>query len=165
MSTFNSTQNLEQLLSLELKNKTDVKLSKLTEVRNFLFYWNMFENKKCAKNCNWKALEKFSKGRSNIDNTFFKEVWDFMKNRYLQNSKVNGNFRKLRITDINKSNRMTQIIESASPSDEDKLLFCLYVIYRYRCNLFHGEKEPTVIWQQNDIFYYANMLLYTCLKN
>ena len=59
---------------------------------------------------------------------------------------------------------MKAIIENNSSTVEDKLLFCLFSAYRVRNNLFHGEKEPKKMWEQNDLFEQTNSLLIKALE-
>ena len=151
-----STQKINEIISTINGFPIEIDQEEIIEARNFAILWPLFENKICSRNCNYNTILKASKTLQICEEKLL-PIWTFFCNRYLTDGKVNQNFTGLRLA--KKLNEMRIIIETPNPSFKQQLFFCLYVVYRFRNNLFHGEKEPKQMWQQRDLFEQVNKLL------
>lgn len=130
------------------------------EVRNFLILWNIFEAKwfKC----------NFGRNKSNIQNIHLasdivNQTLQYLQRRYITNGSTNERFMKLRL----RNNDMTSVqcvLLGRSNYSCDIIKAIIMIIYRYRNNLFHGEKAIASLPIQKDNFIYANKFLIACLE-
>lgn len=130
------------------------------EVRNFLILWNIFEAKwfKC----------NFGRNKSNIQNIHLasdivNQTLQYLQRRYITNGSINERFMKLRLG----NNDMTSVqcvLLGRSNNSCDIIKAIIMIIYRYRNNLFHGEKDIASLPIQKDNFIYANKFLIACLE-
>lgn len=130
------------------------------EVRNFLILWNIFEAKwfKC----------NFGRNKSNIQNIHLasdivNQTLQYLQRRYITNGSTNERFMKLRLG----NNDMTSVqcvLLGRTNNSCDIIKAIIMIIYRYRNNLFHGEKAIASLPIQKDNFIYANKFLIACLE-
>ncbi len=130
------------------------------EVRNFLILWNIFEAKwfKC----------NFGRNKSNIQNIHLasdivNQTLQYLQRRYITNGSINERFMKLRLG----NNDMTSVqcvLLGRTNNSCDIIKAIIMIIYRYRNNLFHGEKDIASLPIQKDNFIYANKFLIACLE-
>ena len=160
----NNTERLNAILNSHY-GISNISNSTYEEVGNFLFLWNMFEREFFATHYRHKIPKHFSSLK--IEQSTIDEILDYFKKRYmnsqyfealnLQNPRING--RSINIIQIFKDVLCNKVIES------EQILFTINsIIYRYRCNLFHGIKEIKILRSQIDNFYYANKYMLACLE-
>lgn len=148
-------------------NAADLKVAGIDRVRNFVFLWNMFENFGCGKNAD---LLKIKELVGLLDSyiplkedelipfvAYFSERY-FNPNGDKTFSLAGLKFRK------NKSDQDALIsVEAVLTLKEDapvKILEALlFILYRFRNNLFHGEKDIVNLDGQIDNFINANHIL------
>jgi len=121
----------------------------------FSLLWNMFESIYCSKNANMDRINKLID--SNVDlfkEKDYEEIFEYFKSRYTDSNYLN----KLR---LQKSDKILaqSVINSKYRDKNNKLKFIMSVIYRYRNNLFHGEKQLVKMKYQEENFKYANKFL------
>ena len=128
---------------------------------DFLCIWSIFEAKFLEHGYNSKKFsdqmielaEKYTPTFKEFDDTFI-----FFKNRYFVNNHFTDNFRNLGLKSKSKE-RVVSILSSSLPIYKDKLEILFIVIYKFRCNLFHGSKDP-LLWKDfDDVFYHINVFL------
>lgn len=114
----------------------------------FLLYFNVFENKfLCGESENSDNLRKIISNNSiNIESTH--QIYDFFVERYVQNGIINGCFADLFYLRENGKYRdeetRTKIIENLKSNTSDKVtktFTSLVIAYRFRNNLYHGNKS------------------------
>lgn len=134
---------------------------KVNNSLDFLWVWSVFEAKfldhgNDAKNFGNQMIElaeKYSTKFSESHDTFI-----FFKNRYFINGQFTDYFRSLGLSH-NRKNTVESILTTSTPTNSDKLEFLFIVIYKFRCNLFHGLKDP-LLWRNFDnVFYQINVFL------
>ncbi len=134
---------------------------KVNNSLDFLWVWSVFEAKFLDHNDGAKKFgdqmidlgEKYSTKFSELDDTF-----KFFFDRYFINGQVTDNFNRLGLRSKVRA-RVESILKASSPTNKDKLQFLFIVIYKFRCNLFHGSKDP-LLWKDFDpVFYQINLFL------
>ena len=101
---------------------------------SFLLIWPIFEQTFFSNFCKKENIEKFSK---NYEKFFsYEEIFQHFYLRY-QN---NDHYRNL--THQSRYPKFEQILHKPQNyiTDSEKLLFITFVVYRYRNNIFHGNK-------------------------
>jgi len=109
----------------------------------FLVYWNLFEDKFFDKGCNKSKIEKLltnpRKLREISVNEGVKSTFKYFKERYCDSDlfkKLNNNLEVgAEIKNINEK-------EEEELSDIEILVYLIYIVFRFRCNMFHGNKKP-----------------------
>ena len=161
MNKLTSTIWIEKYLDKELAQNVTLDHEKYVEVRNFLFLWNIYEREfldnKCCVGRIWANYGLFEPKQSVKD-----RYYDYLVKKYSYERK----FKKLNLAWDGGTYEadVKAIIENKSPSNEEKRLVCMMVIWRYRNNLFHGGKQISGIWTQGKIFKEANAFLISGLS-
>jgi len=136
-----------------LENKTNNSLE-------FVLVWALFENKYLkdsgysSYNNQLVELSKIIK----VGNTELNEIYGFLYNRYFNNGKTTKYYENLKFKKEWKKTTK-EILEKTKPTDEKKLIFILLVIYKFRCNLFHGKKDPLLLKNFEKVFFHINKFL------
>ena len=127
------------------------------EIRDFTLLWNLLENI-CFKN--YVKIDKINDlidskiDKFNENNETFRETFKYFYTRY-------QNENKLRALNLNRPMKelAIKILNNTYTDKNNKLKFIMAVIYRYRNNLFHGEKQMRYIRLQKENFKIANKFL------
>lgn len=100
-----------------------------------------------------------------VDINHLNHVYGYFANRYAEIHGGGGNYQSLCGTrGGNMGNTVSTIINSPSPSDEQKLTACLFIAFRLRNNLFHGPKWLYTINDQVDNLNTASIILHSILR-
>ena len=131
------------------------------EVRNFLILWNLFEAKwfKC----------NFGRNKRNIQNIhltsdIFNQTLQYLQRRYITNGSTNERFMRLRLRNNDDTTSIQRVLLGQTNNSCDIIKAIIMIIYRYRNNLFHGEKAIASLPMQKDNFINANKFLIACLE-
>ena len=133
--------------------------------RRFLFefavIWNIFEKKKMRNHASIFDVSDFVERLPSIDNININEIFEYFKNRYTNNPNYANLFEALRWRDKEKDKKdeTHRILLDKDSIDKDKVKAVLYIIFRLRNNLFHGEKSILTIDQQRETFNLVNSFL------
>jgi hypothetical protein len=134
----------------------------IESVRNFSLLWNLFEGLVCNKNASVIALENAvsdmqKRRKLKIDD--YDKFLKYFANRYIENGETNRRFRMLNLPRGDKRELVKAVLIGNETAPEKVLLAILIIVYRYRNNLFHGEKAIRDLPNQIDNFRNANQLL------
>lgn len=135
----------------------DISAPDYNEIRNFLYLWNLFEREFFQKDYG-RHKENIKSMQTNHETlptlVYFQKVYANNQTRF------NGlNFKNTQ----NKT--FIENVLSGAISDEASITEAIIeIIYRYRCNLFHGTKEIQSLWKQKDNFIQANKYMLACLE-
>lgn len=115
---------------------------------NFLILWNLFEKEFCDTNADKPKLKNIANEYyTHFDTNILHEVFEGIKKRYQDENK----FENLRFRNENIKNEVRNTLDkSNNATDEEKLRAILYIIYRYRNNLFHGNKKLQLCEQKEN---------------
>lgn len=133
--------------------------------RRFLFefavIWNIFEKKKMRNHASIFDVSDFVERLPSIDNININEIFEYFKNHYTNNPNYANLFEALRWRDKEKDKKdeTHRILLDKDSIDKDKIKAVLYIIFRLRNNLFHGEKSILTIDQQRETFNLVNSFL------
>lgn len=138
--------------------------------RRFLFefavIWNIFEKKKMRNHASIFDVSDLVDGLQNIENINVTEIFEYFKNRYKNNHDHLNLFEALRWrrSERTQKDETHRILILENPIDKDKIKAVLYIIFRLRNNLFHGEKNILTIDQQRETFNLVNSFLLDILE-
>lgn len=171
MSTKNELNNkdketLEQLISY-LSCKEDVSNFKRKRgfVFNFALIWNLFEDQCMDNFARISEVDAFVENLIIQNNlTIVDEIYQYMSERYCQNS----NYLYSRLLWRHSEQRIESFTESILQNPQsiakERIKAVLYVIFRLRNNLFHGEKDIVTINAQQETFVLVNRFLMDIIK-
>ena len=154
----NEIEWIDDFLSLEIKLTGD----DIDSVRNFSLLWNLFEGLVCNKNASANALKNAISDLQNRNKLKIEDYDKFLKyftNRYIENGEINHRFNRLNLRLGDKPKLVEEVLKGNETAPEKVLLAILIIVYRYRNNLFHGEKSIYDLPNQIDNFRNANQLL------
>lgn len=133
-----------------------------TEFLHFMILWNLFEARLCKKNFSPKNIPDVQISPEVIESTL-----EYFQGRYTDRNGLNDKFDYLG-TNKYKKREIRELIKKVllgEETDQAAIIKALMlIIYRYRNNLFHGEKEIASLPNQQENFDYANNFLMTCLE-
>ena len=150
------------------------------EMQDFILLWMIFEkdvlgiknegrrgDKVTAtlKNVS-QELQQLSQYLSvkSVDASLLKKVYDKQKELYVDPSDSSRNFRGFHLNAEQKK-LMTKAFVDHTATDEEKLEAVLTIIFKYRCNFIHGDKELLNLHtRQQDRFSLYNDLLIECIN-
>jgi hypothetical protein len=130
-------------------------------ILHFALLWSLFEAQvldkdgsvpRIAATCNkWNE-----RGLLKAD-TFGAEL-AYFRNRYIANGNVNYRFHYLNLTE-KQDEQVRRVLAGATDNVVELALGVLTIVYRFRNNLFHGEKWEYQLQEQLDNFSHANAAL------
>lgn len=167
MDITSSTRWLERYILERSAVPTDFSKPEYQIVMNFTMLWNIFESQylpysKARKLFSYKVKQLIVPERI-VDETFsfFQERY-IGKDRDIEHGSLNTLF-----TQSKDGQREMIVVQKLleHPQDSiDKKIACFSIIYRYRNNLFHGNKDLQQIWRQSELFYRACDYLIACMN-
>lgn len=148
-------------------NAVDLNVEGIDRVRNFVFLWNIFETFACNKNANLNSIRNIVEEINNRDAITLEPFADYVN--YFSNRYYNPNgdsrysidgllFRKNNNDQVAK-NEVIAVLTRQQVEPKEVLKALLFILYRFRNNLFHGEKEIVRLNEQIDNFICANHIL------
>jgi hypothetical protein len=141
---------------------TDFSENDIKSIKDFSLLWNIFENLVCNKNCSIKEMEK---SLSSVDFKIidFEDSLTYFKERYISSNNCNERFEYLRIPN-DKKEFVKQVLLGKDNNVSNIILALAIIVYRYRNNLFHGEKNFMLLNKQEENFKNANEVIKSILK-
>lgn len=154
----NELEWISSYLSFERK----ITENDIESVRNFSLLWNLFEGLICNKNASISALENAVSDLHDRDRLKIDDYDKFLKyftKRYIENGETSHRFDRLNLRHGDKPELVAAVLKGNETTPKKVLLAILIIVYRYRNNLFHGEKSIYDLPNQIDNFRNANQLL------
>lgn len=141
---------------------TDFTENDLKNIKDFSLLWNIFENLVCDRNCSINRMEE------NLNLIEF-QIIDFdvyltyFKERYIASNNTNERFEYLRIFPNTRKEFVKRVLLGNDNNTSNIILALAIIVYRYRNNLFHGEKNIMSLNEQEENFSIANQFLKSIL--
>ncbi len=143
------------------------KKAKLKPVLHFSLMWNYFEHSfapnyrrpigTCLRNFGEKSFPMIG------NNEVYQNTLIFFRKRYLtKRNSFNAAFENLQLSNDNKL--FVEKCLLGEKSDDENFVAILLIIYRFRNNLFHGEKFPNTLNTYEKPFKTINEFLATCIE-
>ena len=161
-------------------NEVKIDDAKYTEFWNFVILWNLFESRLFERD--FSVTEAKDKMTFNVSEDKINAAFDYIKKRYFnenltpnelfdklgfRNKQRNENRKKKvakELIETHDEKKVKAIIANANCELADKALAVTIIIYRYRNNFFHGEKNIVSLTRQEGNFKFANDFLIACLE-
>lgn len=136
-------------------------------IMHFSFLWSFFESKVLNRNASANAICAFTAQWAScggLDVTPFESSLTYFRHRYFDNGEVTENFQGLRLRANDKPELVKAVLKGENTDPKDAVSAMLIIVYRFRNNLFHGEKWAYGIRGQFDNFTHANTVLMAALS-
>ena len=143
-----------------------IEVDDIGEIRDFALLWNLFESLCFDKFVDMNKINRLIDTKIDLfDEAKYQDIFDYFYNRYKNdNPKVEA----LHLRNGDKE-LVKKVLNDNFTDKNNKLKFIMAIIYRYRNNLFHGEKDMRYIRLQKENFQNTNkFLMYfieTCKEN
>lgn len=118
---------------------TEFNENDLKNIKDFSLLRNIFENLVCNRNCSIQRMEE-SLNQIEFQLVNFENSFAYLKERYTGDNYTNERFEHLRITPIARKEFVKQVLLENDKNTSNIILALAIIVYRYRNNLFHGEK-------------------------
>ncbi len=161
-----------QWLNDYFDNTTNFSREEINVVTDFSLLWNLFESKLAERanngerlSVNYIRLSAIATQVSNESNhlrqqNFYESFLHYFRERYVAaNNTTNDLFEGLRIRQPDIKNKVRKVLIAEEQAHEKVIESILIIIYRFRNNLFHGEKDLHNIHSQYENFKIANAFL------
>ncbi|GAK98214.1 hypothetical protein JCM19294_847 [Nonlabens tegetincola] len=136
----------------------------LKNIKDFSLLWNIFENLVCDRNCTINRIEE-SLNPIEFQIEDFENHLNYFKERYTSDNNTNERFEYLRIVPNARKEFVKQVLLGNDNNTSNKILALAIIVYRYRNNLFHGEKNFMLLNEQEENFSIANQVLTSILTH
>jgi hypothetical protein len=136
----------------------------LKNIKDFSLLWNIFENLVCDRNCTINRIEE-SLNPIEFQIADFEDHLNYFKERYTADNNTNERFEYLRIVPNARKEFVKQVLLGNDNNTSNKILALAIIVYRYRNNLFHGEKNFMQLNEQEENFSVANQVLTSILTH
>lgn len=148
-------------------NGVDLNNEGIDRVRNFSLLWNLFETFACNRRADINSISNAVdtiNQREQITTDLIADHLTYFKERYFNDDGTPKEiFEGLKFrpgqTDQAAKQKVTETLTNKIDNPVENLKSLLFILYRFRNNLFHGEKEVVRLNGQIDNFTVANDLL------
>ena len=158
----NSSEWLNKWAKAELHRDCDIFGDSMMSVRNFVFIWNIFETRVFNKQASANVLFDC---KTLVSDVIVDSIYGVIKNRYISQEtgeikdEFNGLFNSEKEDPKHEEEVLRILKTGVKASVEEKNLVCRMVTWRYRCNMFHGEKSAHFLLEDNVLFEPLNMFM------
>lgn len=136
-------------------------------IKTFALLWSLFEAKLMGTEANARkisqAVEEWDAANALCAELYDREV-AYFRNRYFQNGEYTFRFYKLQLRKSDMPELIAAGLRGDADTPRDRVLTVLLIIWRFRNNLFHGEKWAYELQEQLDNFSHANAVLMRVLE-
>jgi len=133
-----------------------IEANEIIDIKDFALLWNLFESLCCNKFANMNKINNLIDTKIDLfSQSEYQEFFDYYYNRYKND---NAKFSALKLRNGDKE-LVQKVLNDEYTDKNNQLKLILAIIYRYRNNLFHGEKNMQYIKLQKENFENANNFL------
>ncbi len=136
-------------------------------IMQFSLLWSLFEAKALKTRGNANAIravaEQWADQGLLVDDSFSPEL-AYFQNRYYANGAFTNHFARLRLPQGNQLDSVKKVLQSDDANLAEIAAALLIIVYRFRNNLFHGEKWADKFRGQCENFNHANAVLMQAIE-
>lgn len=143
----------------------DIDESKLKNIFYFTLIWNLFEKECCNSDAkiNSDPKEIAEKVYDRIETELLDQVFEYFQNRYVNEGKTNNLFENFKFGKNGNDGKVyKEFVKDKLTEDSEqknKVQALLYIAFRLRNNLYHGIKDVSKLYGQNENFRQINVLM------
>lgn len=132
------------------------------EILYFVFLWSLFEARALNRRGSESAIRRFVQNcheRNLVAEMPLEEELTYFQNRYCPEGQFTYRFEYLNFSRGEAMNLVEKVLRGEETDYQEVATALLLIVYRFRNNLFHGEKWLYGIQGQFDNFVQANRIL------
>jgi len=135
--------------------------SKLTSIFYFALIWNLFEKNCCGGNAHInRHAQEIADSYTEKIMEMLPSIWTHFQTRYVQYGKTTSIFDSFEFKPGDKKEKVKEaLLANSTSSNQEKVNALLRIAFRLRNNLYHGEKDVSKLYDQNENFKQINRLL------
>lgn len=130
-------------------------------IQNFTLLWGFFEARCLDNNAGMPQIRTYVQNLPDevIAGLQLDELAEYFKARYMEAGDYSYRYHHLHLDRSGNPEEVEEMLRGTSQSARDLLIGCLGIIYRYRNNLFHGEKWRYGLQEQKENFERSSQLI------
>lgn len=131
-------------------------------IQEFSLLWAFFEAQVFNGWASAIAISTAIEGhaaKARLDVRPFESSLEYFSNRYVTKGAINHRFAALNFRGNDQRERVEAVLREEANDSAEIVIALLIIVYRLRCNLFHGEKWAYGIQGQRDNFLQATQVL------
>lgn len=130
-------------------------------VVDFALIWSFYEAHYLNNRANMESIGLYVESLSQevINSSQIQELVEYFRSRYTQDDQFSHRHNHLHMDRSGNPEEVTRMLFSQSESPHEELVGCLGIIFRYRNNLFHGNKWEYGLQEQQENFERSTSLL------
>ena len=149
---------------MKIPNFINLNDEEIACIKDFTLLWSLFEAKALAANASAQKIisvvhQAVDKGAMEISR--HQKTLEYFRERYFFEGEFTTNFNKLNLRRNDNQSLVCEVLSGSNNSPADCISTILIVIYRFRNNLFHGQKWEYELQGQQMNFIHANNVLMT----
>ena len=132
------------------------------EIMHFLFLWSLFESEALNKRGNVTAITTVVRDWVNaglLTGDSFELQLAYFQNRYYRDDDFTDHFDHLKLQNSDRPDLVRKVLRNDATDRSEIVAAVLIIVYRFRNNLFHGEKWAYQLKGQLENFNHANVAL------
>ena len=156
------SQIIEWINEKIIINENDkIEIRDIDYIRDFTLLWNLYEALYSNGDYSLReALQDIKDKKDIFDEHVIEPIFVYYHERYQDTTRLERlSFRHSGADQVAKVKLDNMLQSISGHSKSDKLYFIMAIVYRYRNNLFHGQKQIVKIRYQEENFKYANQFL------
>ena len=137
-------------------------------IKHFLFLWSLFEFEVLRKSGNATAIVRVARrwwdaGLFNDDDPFAQHL-AYFRDRYYRDGDFTSHFENLNFRNGDRCDLVEKVLRNETTDRSEIVAALLIIVYRFRNNLFHGEKWAYRLEDQLANFNHANDVLMRAIE-
>lgn len=155
-----------QWLNNYYDNALNFNRDEINTVTDFSLLWNLFESVLGERRMQINRLTTIATiiNRKSNGSNFYDPYLAYFQRRYVNNNNTNNLFEGLLFRQNDNRELVRNVLIGQEQNAEKIIEAILIIIYRFRNNLFHGEKELHNIHTQYENFQQANRFIMNILE-
>lgn len=137
-------------------------------INSFFLIWSYFESQALDCKANRKSFKDLAKEleqKDKIRSLNLNKYIKYFQERYIENEVLNYRFEYLHLEKSGNPEEVPRMLLDIDCDNRTKIIGCLYIIYRYRNNLFHGPKWRYFLSEQQENMEASCSLLIEIMDN
>lgn len=139
-----------------------LKLEERLAIIHFVFLWSLFEAKVLNRRASARKIIDATKRwvrDGSLTKESFEPEFSYFRNRYIVDGKFKPRFKRLHLRRNDSPELVKRVLRKIDANPGEVATATLIIVYRIRCNLFHGVKWSSKLRGQFDNFNHANAAL------
>ncbi|PTP92517.1 hypothetical protein [Vibrio splendidus] len=126
-------------------------VDEIKAINDFFLVWSYFEEQKLdctAGRVKFLELAVLLANQNKLGQNFLGEMVTYFRERYVSDNSLNYRVEYLHLEQSRNPQEVTDMLLKIDCDETTQFIGCLFIVYRYRNNLFHGPKWRSFLKEQ-----------------